>query len=428
MDYGLVAVLLLLTGVLWSPMAAAEVRAGVAREAFVLPERIPLAGYSRRKGTPSRGVHDPVGVRAVVLQDAQTTAVLASCDLLIIDESLCEAVRRRLLAQGWPQRLVLILAATHTHSGPGAYGTKFLEKMSMGHFNPKVLDVLVEGITRTIVKAHEDLSPVRLAYRTTLTDGLVMNRMDERGFADTELIVCAFYREGQTAPFVVLVNFAAHPTTLGAWNRQLSADYPGVVVREVERRVPTATCLFFAGAVGDQGPVKAGSGFERSERVGLPLAQLTLTLLEQASAEPANSLRAIQEVVPLSPARVRLASWLTLPRILGGWMVDDDATLSLLAVGRVAFLGVPCDLTAGLGQELKAAARARGFSPMLIGFACDYIGYCVPEPLYRTRAYETSMAFNGPQTGELIVNRLTQLLDQIVTSSAKGGSTLGGDK
>ena len=395
------------------PAAASEVRAGVARETFVLPERIPLAGYSRRKGTPSRGVHDPVGVRAVVLQDAETTAVLASCDLLIIDESLFEAVRRRLLAQGWPQRLVLILAATHTHSGPGAYGTRFLEKISMGHFDPKVFDALVDGITRTIVKAHADLSSIRVAYRTGMTEGLVVNRVEEGGFADAELVVCAFYREGETAPFAVLVNYAAHPTTLGAWNRELSADYPGVVVREVERRMPAAICLFFAGAVGDQGPIKSGSGFERSERVGLPLAQRTLTLLEQANAEPASSLRAMQEVMPLSPARVRLTSWLTLPRFLGGRMVDDDATLSLLAVGHVAFLAFPCDLTAGLGQELKAAARARGFSPMLIGFACDYIGYCVSEPLYRTRAYETSMAFNGPKTGELLVNRLTQLLDQI---------------
>jgi len=96
--------------------------------------------------------------------------------------------------------------------------------------------------------------------------------------------------------------------------------------------------------------------------------------------------------------------------------VDDDATLSVVLIGDVAFFGVPCDLDAELGIALKATARSRGLHPMLIGFANDYIGYCVSETRYASDAYEARMAFNGPTTGRMIVEHLLHMMDHMVTS------------
>ena len=395
--------------------AASEVRAGVAKAWFTVPKRVPLAGYSRRHGRPSSGVHDPVGVRALVATDADTTAALVSCDVLIIDEDLFEAVRRRAIARGLPQHLVLVLAATHTHSGPGAYGKKFLEKLSMGHFDPQVFDLLAQTMTEVIVQAYARRRPCRLASGADRIEGLVENRMTPGGLVDNELLVSAFYQERAEAPFAVLVNFAAHPTTLGAWNTELSADYPGVVMEEIERRFPDATCLFFAGSVGDQAPHKAGDRFERAQRIGRPLAQQAIRLVEAMQPALPDAVHAIQEPMRLPPAQIRLGR-LRLPRWLGQPLVDDDATLSVLTVGPAAFIGVPCDLTASLGAVLKQAARSHRLSPMVIGFASDYIGYCVPGSLYQAQQYESSMAFNGPRAGELVVSRLEQMLDQIVVS------------
>ncbi|MBI1991893.1 MAG: neutral/alkaline non-lysosomal ceramidase N-terminal domain-containing protein, partial [Candidatus Omnitrophica bacterium] len=216
-------------------VAADEVQAGVAKEEFVLPRGVPLAGYSRRGGAPSRGLHDPVGVRALVLQDERTRVALVSCDLLIIDEHLFDAVRSRLIEQGLPRDLVLLLAATHTHSGPGAYGKRFLEKISMGHFDPQVFEAVIRAISDAVIRAYAGCSPTRIASMTASTEGLVKNRMDPHGITDAELRMTAFYRPAGDRPYAVLVNFAAHPTALGTWNRYLSADYPGVVVEAVER-------------------------------------------------------------------------------------------------------------------------------------------------------------------------------------------------
>lgn len=372
---------------------------------------MPLAGYSRRKGQLATGVHDPLSARALVAREGDTTVAVVSCDLLIIDEALFEAVERQLCTHPAMASATLIIAATHTHSGPGAYGKKFLEKLSMGHFDEEVFAFVASRVTQAIVSAASDLQPVTVRHGTTRTEGLVINRMDSHGLVDPELNLVMF-DDPSGAPVAIIASFAAHPTTLGAWNQQLSADYPGVFTKVLEARYPSAACLFAAGAVGDQGPVKQGSGFEAAERLGHALATEALTVLRSPSRSVGAGLVASQRVVRLPPAQVRLGSW-PLPAWLGRSLVDDDATLTLIAVGSVLLIGVPCDLSAELGLELKRYARVKGFEPIIVGFANDYIGYCMPPSVYTTDHYEATMMLNGPTTGELIVNELKHMIDNL---------------
>jgi hypothetical protein len=398
------------------PAWAEPVQAGVARVTFDLPRYVPLAGYSRRHGKPSAGARDPVGARALVLQGGGVTVALVSCDLLIVDERLSASVRERLAARGFPPELTLVLAATHTHSGPGAYGSAFFEKLSMGHYDPQVFDAIAESIVEALAQARAKLAPVRLAYRSGSTEGLVVNRLESSGPVDAEVSVVGLYPQDRAEPLAVLVSFAAHPTTLGAWNMELSADYPGVVVEALEERYPGSTAMFFAGAVADQGPVKSGERLERTQRLGRELARYAAALLEEVHPEPLSSLAAEQAVMALPPPHVRLGR-VVLPRWVGRRLVDDDATLSVVSLGDLVLFGAPCDLASDLGAKLKASARGRGLQPLLIGFADDYIGYCVSASLYKAKEYESSMAFNGPRAGELVVERLIDMMDNVATSS-----------
>jgi hypothetical protein len=124
------------------------------------------------------------------------------------------------------------------------------------------------------------------------------------------------------------------------------------------------------------------------------------------------SVAADQRLMPLAPAQMRLG-WLRLPSWLAQSLVDDDATLTVVGIGPVAFFGVPCDLSAELGFAVKRAARQQERHPVIVGFANDYVGYCLPERLYRPGVYEASMAFNGPRTGEQLVEELMRMLDRI---------------
>lgn len=382
--------------------------------AFTLPAGVPLAGYSRRKGRPSHGLHDPVHARAVVLAQGTTQVVLVSADLLIIDEGLHAAVRKQLLAEGFAADFTLWLAATHTHSGPGAYGRRFAEKISMGHFDPAVFDALVQGIVEAVQAARAGLTPVGVGYQAVSTQGLVKNRVAENALADNALILVGLYPlEESRAPLAVLGSFAAHPTTLGAWNRELSADYPGVWAAAIEHAYPGAVALFFAGAVGDQAPVTSGEGFERAAWLGEALARQTLTVLAALPSTAPQVLAGGHQVVPLPRAQVRVSTHWALPGWLSRRLVDDDATLTAWRLGDIVALGTPCDLEAALGAQLQTATRAQGRQPLVASFVNDYIGYCVSPARYAEGAYEALMAFNGPTTGPRLMEELAALVGQL---------------
>jgi hypothetical protein len=111
--------------------------AGAARVAVDLPAGVPLGGYgsvARRAlipdllgrhphafwFRPAEGARDDLAVRALVLQSGSTRVAWVAVDLLAIDASLTADVGRRLQSDGVAPA-TLVLSASHTHSGPGAY-------------------------------------------------------------------------------------------------------------------------------------------------------------------------------------------------------------------------------------------------------------------------------------------------------------------
>lgn len=413
------AVLGVIVSLLCCPSVLAdELLAGTAKLDLTPPKRVPLAGYSRRKGALSTGVHDPVFVRALVLREGTTRVALVSCDLLIIDEVLFHAVQEQLRHEPTWLPTTIILAATHTHSGPGAYGRVFLEKLSMGHYDPEIATFLSSRIAQAVLAASAQLQPVTVRAGSVATDGLVVNRMTSDGPTDSELSVVAL-DDAQGVPRAVVAGFAAHPTTLGAWNTQVSADYPGSLAAVVEAAYPSAICLFLSGNVGDQAPVKHGEGFEAATYLGETLAKEAVALIDGTPRGESAKLAASQRVVELPSAQVRLGRW-TLPRWLSRSLADDDATIALAAVGSVLFIGVPCDLSVALGRELKQYAQSRGYQPLIVGFANDYIGYCMPPSVYETDHYEATLMLNGPAAGVVIVEELKQMIDDLVAKSPSG--------
>src|SRR5262249_38832837 len=78
---------------------------------------IPMGGYGARGGN-STGIHDPLFVRTLVLEDGEMTVVIAVCDLVGVPLELAEQARRLIEEEcGIPAGNVCI-SATHTHSGP----------------------------------------------------------------------------------------------------------------------------------------------------------------------------------------------------------------------------------------------------------------------------------------------------------------------
>src|SRR5437588_2923606 len=105
------ALLLVFVGLV--PAADLALEAGVAKVDITPSFFGPMYGYANRKCGPANGTHDPLFAKALVLRAGDSRLAIVTLDLgSIVSANLHRDVAARL---GIP---VLLLSASHTHSGP----------------------------------------------------------------------------------------------------------------------------------------------------------------------------------------------------------------------------------------------------------------------------------------------------------------------
>ena len=113
----------------------APIFAGAARVPIEVPAGAPLAGYPgfRRASVP--GI---VQARALALRAPKAQVLLVSIETLLVPGELEAEVLRR---AGLPPDTCLLLAATHTHSGPGGTWKNLAAEVSgNGRYDPALRD------------------------------------------------------------------------------------------------------------------------------------------------------------------------------------------------------------------------------------------------------------------------------------------------
>ena len=229
--------------------AAAPLRAGAARldiTAFAYPDgKVPPAKYD----------NDHLNLRAIVLDNGDTRAVLIGADLSFIrpDEAYTMAAAQIAKELNMPQANIL-MSGTHTHSGV---------PNDVLLANPKKLaDALVQ-VTRD---ARAKLRPARVGFgegavylnvnRDAIDPKTRMWTQDPNldGPSDKTLAVLAFFDEaGQ--PIAGYMNYAMHAIN-GYLSGFISSDFPGAASYYVEKAFGNNMIMVFSqGAEGDQMPL-----------------------------------------------------------------------------------------------------------------------------------------------------------------------------
>jgi hypothetical protein len=84
-----------------------------------------MAGFAGRT-MRSLAVHDPLYARCLALDDGRSRAALVALDLIYADADIVAEVRKRVAGLGLAPEAVLV-AASHTHSGPRRAGSEATE-------------------------------------------------------------------------------------------------------------------------------------------------------------------------------------------------------------------------------------------------------------------------------------------------------------
>jgi neutral ceramidase len=421
-----------------------RLRAGVAVRDITPPLGLPLGGYGARVGGAD-GILDPLACRALMLDDGEPVAIVV-LDLIHVFGTWAAAVKQRAKeAVGVTPDRVLI-AATHTHAGPGVFRSSMEGDDRLTAFEATLAATVVECLR----DARDGLAPAQLRFGAARAAGVAANRRDPRLPIDDDVRVMSAVRDGGE-PIGLVANFACHPTVLSATNHRYSADLLGEASRQAERQVG-APVLFLNGAAGDVstrftrrgqtaeevrrlGDVLAGSivnasldaapvgpratrldGATRTLKVQwreLPSPEVAERELSVALAElqalrgeraPAGSVRLAQSRVEGAQASLWLAA-------RGGWSAsfgerEPCAEVQALRCDDVALVAAPGELFSEAGAWLRARLGPRTF---VVGYANDYLGYFIPPSDAAAGGYEALVAMTEPACEPVLRRGLVEL-------------------
>lgn len=404
---------LLLVFVLFACASAqSKLRAGVGKSDITPPPGTPLAGYGARAGRPSTGVRDPTEARAIVIDNGSEKLALVAVDHLGYDHSMVERIRSIASKATGIQPDRIFVMSSHTHSGGGAYLEIF--PILAGKFDPRVRAFYEDRAAEAIISAHGSIKPARIAFGAGEARGISRFRSSwpPDGPVDPEVGVIRVDSAETGKPIAALMNFAAHPTVIGARNFEFSSDYVGYARRALERMAGGEVMAIFAnGAQGTIAPhaFQGANEWERAENVGTILAaeayKVMLTLKSQDAVE-IKIVRNLFQIKPQPPPRFPAA--VQFPPFY-------ETEVSAIAFdNRFAFVTIPGELSSILNNQIKARGRLLGFDKtFILGLTNDALGYILTEDEYRHGTYESTISLFGPAFGSFITSEAFLALEKL---------------
>ena len=125
---------------------------------------------------PSVGGRDPITAKALVLATPGARLAWVTLDLIAVDGAFVRAVQDRLTRAGVPPT-TLIVSASHTHSGPGAFmQSRLMGFVAVDRLDPAVRDALVDAAASAVQQAERVRGPALAAAATVNAAGLTASR------------------------------------------------------------------------------------------------------------------------------------------------------------------------------------------------------------------------------------------------------------
>ncbi len=364
---------------------------------------IKLSGFG--DGKRVTGVHDSIYAKAVALDVDNNLIILVSADLLLMPPEVVQIVEEKLKDRSDIKREQIFFGATHTHSSIGNCIPSYVGEKFGGEYQPEVVNWLSEKITELILKSVTDMQPSQFASGYIHAANLIKNRIiGATGRLNDKLTIASIKQEnGRTAAIGI---FAAHATTLGAWNDQFSGDYPGYFQRGLESR-GVDMVMFYAGTVGSHTNRGKGSKFDKSKYIGEALADSAMVVLDKMEYSNDVSFSAVATEIEIPKLQmIYISDDLRLSPEVGHKLMPEmkSTYLQAFAVDNLLWISMPCELSGEYAIDLKNALALKGYNSAITSFNGQYLGYIVPAKYYYFDAYESRlMGWFGPSMGDYLM-------------------------
>ena len=382
---------------------------GFTKVSLTPPSPTPMAGYGKRKGKHFESVHDSIWVRTLRLKKGSLQVAIVSADLLIIPPSVKDLVEKEI-----GENLQIYYGATHSHNSIGAWYNTLVGELFAGKYNPEIEKFIADQIVKSIKQSAGNLQPVEeMTYHKDFDDKDVKNRLIENGEKDAFIRSIDFKTADQR---IALVTYSAHSTVLNSANMALSRDYPGVLVDSLENEgYDFATYL--AGPVGSMGPVEKGQeGFGEMNDQAVHVMHEFVSEDELTRQQTiAGDMSFVKLPLPLRKPSPRISTKFALRPWVFKWLFGDAPSyITALKLDNMLLIGMPCDFSGELMEELENYASQKGMQLIITSFNGGYAGYITADEHFERNAYETiTMNWFGPYNGAYFSEAVRDIIDHI---------------
>lgn len=442
--------------------------AGFARVNVTPATGIGIAGYFQTR--IADGVLDELEINALALACKEKKVVLLSMDHLGMKREVIQDYRKHVSEVTGLSEEAIYIHGTHTHTAP--FLLKDTEDIRIQEYDKFVCDKMADAAKFAIA----DLKPAKMGWgigkapdvafvrRFRMKDGSVrtnpgVNNPDilaPIGEVDERVTVLRFDREN--AEGIVLVQFANHPDTVGGC--KFSADWPGFLRRTVEKSLDNVKCIFFNGAQGDVNHVKVfpkegdlndmfldfddvSRGYGHARYIGRVVAGGVLQTYDKVKYVEVEDLRYLQRTIKIPSNMPKPEDMKEAHRIndlhkegrdnelpYEGMMLTTvlaDAArkvrlehgpesfgmeLSAIAVGKIAFIGIPGEPFTGIGRALKETPGWEVVIPTCLTNGSQ--GYFPMKDAYDEGGYEAKSSNFCSDVAELLIENGKELLQDLV--------------
>lgn len=380
---------------------------------------------------PYDGVVDALCVRVLVLGDGQTCAALVCWDLIDVVAETATAVQKAILATtGIPESHVM-LAASHTHSGPRSPFTEAsVAPGRLERLRPLLDDAVfrtwgakLPGVCADLAKqAQAAAVPVTCAIGRAYAGEWLFNRrpLDAAGNAVTMFVpedahclpdglrfgvvdptlTALSMRGGDGQAVATVFSVPCHSVAVYPHHRGISADWPGPACAHLAADLG-GEAFFLQGCAGDIVPARRG--LDARNEMARFFADRALGAISRGHGLPGAPLRVMSQVVhlPLLPeAREKMG-------------VDAlPADIQVMLLGAFALVALPGEPLNGLAREIQA--RSPFPHTLVVGYANGRGAGYVGLPGEKARGgYEARAGSGTEEAGLFMIETAVRMLCEL---------------
>jgi len=411
-----------------------QLLAGAARADITPPVDCLLGGFAGRDHG-CEGLHDNLSVTALALTRQGKRAVIIGMDILKLSNEQVDRIWKGANERCGLKPGELFINCSHTHAGPimtPPFNRKFCPENEECPPDADYIDRLIETTALTVERAFENQKTASADWAAGKTYIGINRRAQDisiyseqaTGYEnfpnpdkETDRSCPVMLVSGDDRqPIALLFGASCHPTTMRYNNYLISAEFPGVARRILEKNLNGAPSLFLQGTAGDVKPrqVAIENGFRNGnfddvEAVGTELADDVQKTIENGLTPLELNIKyAVKRfAIPFAdgwteetyrryagenePEYRRVWARYWLKQIAKGAPIPKslDLTLSILELTPgVRFLGVAGELLTDMALKIKHHF-ADGES-LLFGYTNGEIAYIPDAAVLREGGYEAT--------------------------------------